>query len=70
MSAAPEGFDRGAPLNAVEPTARWMGISRGLCYKLARSGELPAIRIGGRLMIKTAPLLALVGSDAAGDADE
>lgn len=35
----------------VEAAAQALGIGRALAYSLARSGELPAIRLGRRLVI-------------------
>lgn len=40
----------------VEEAAHLLGISRGLAYELARSGKLPVIRLGRRLLI---PRIAL-----------
>ena len=36
---------------SVPEVAKMLGISRGLAYRLARSGKLPAIRFGHRLLI-------------------
>jgi hypothetical protein len=39
------------------PTAgRILGIGRGSAYEAARRGEIPAIRIGGRLVVPTVRL--------------
>lgn len=35
----------------VPEAARLLGISRGLAYELARSGQLPAVRFGHRILI-------------------
>ena len=40
----------------VEETAALLGISRGSAYEAVRRGELPAIRIGHRLLV---PVVAL-----------
>ncbi|MFC2071615.1 helix-turn-helix domain-containing protein [Chloroflexota bacterium] len=40
----------------VEEAASLLGISRGLAYKLASSGELPTIRLGRRLLVPIASL--------------
>jgi excisionase family DNA binding protein len=50
----------------VEQAARLLGISRGLAYSAARSGQLPTIRLGRRLLVPTARLLELVGADSNG----
>jgi excisionase family DNA binding protein len=39
-----------------------LGISRSLAYELSARGELPALRLGGRLVIPRAHLEALLGS--------
>jgi excisionase family DNA binding protein len=35
----------------VECAGRLLGISRGLAYDLVRRGEIPAIRLGRRLVV-------------------
>ena len=35
----------------IEEAAVLLGISRGLAYELASRGELPALRLGRRLVI-------------------
>lgn len=60
MARSPEVFDPAAPLNNCEATAAYLGVSRGLVYAQAREGGLPAMRIGSRLMIRTAALLAML----------
>ena len=60
MPKLAERFDPDAPLNSCEATAAYLGISRGLVYQEARSGGLPALRIGSRLMIKTAALAEML----------
>lgn len=41
---------------SIPQTARMLGISRGLAYELARSGQLPIVRLGKRLLV---PKMAL-----------
>ena len=41
---------------SVPEAAKMLGISRGLAYGLARSGKLPALRFGRRLLISRAAL--------------
>jgi len=41
---------------SVTETARKLGISRGLAYELARSGQLPVLRLGKRWLV---PKIAL-----------
>lgn len=35
----------------VEEAARFLGISRGLAYEMARCGKLPVVRFGRRLLV-------------------
>lgn len=35
----------------VEQAARYLGIGRNAAYEAARSGELPALRIGRRVLV-------------------
>lgn len=41
---------------SVTAAAKRLGISRGSAYKAVRSGELPAIRIGDRMLVPSAAL--------------
>lgn len=45
----------------VPEVAQMLGISRGAAYKAARSGELPAVRIGDRFVIPRSALEKLLG---------
>jgi excisionase family DNA binding protein len=36
---------------SVEEAARVLGVGRSLAYELARRGEIPAIRLGNRLVV-------------------
>lgn len=46
-----------APLTlTVEEAAQALGISRTLAYEAARTGELPTVRIGRRLLVPRAAL--------------
>ena len=46
----------------VEDAAALLGISRGLAYELVNRGELPALRLGRRLVVPTSALEELVAS--------
>lgn len=35
----------------IETAGRILGIGRGLAYRLARSGELPTLQLGRRLVV-------------------
>lgn len=39
------------PILTVEQTAQVLGISRGLAFAAARTGQLPTIRIGRRILV-------------------
>jgi excisionase family DNA binding protein len=40
----------------VEEAAQLLGISRGLAYEMARSGKLPVVRFGRRLIVSKGAL--------------
>lgn len=44
----------------IPKAGKIMGISRGLAYKLATSGELPTIRMGNRLLVSLVALERLL----------
>lgn len=54
---------RVTPTISVEYTGRLLGLSRPSAYKAARSGQIPVIRIGGRMVVPTAKVLAMLGLD-------
>lgn len=49
------------PTVTVPEAGRVLGISRGSAYEAARSGDLPTIRIGRRVLVPTALLLEMLG---------
>jgi len=51
----------------VEEAGRLLGISRNSAYEAARRGELPAIRIGKRLIVPRAALERLLGAPIDGE---
>ena len=51
---------RNRPTIRVEECAAIMGISRTSAYEAIRQGELPALRLGRRLLVPTARLLAML----------
>ena len=59
---------RRRPTLTVEEAAEVVGISRGAAYQAARTGEIPTLRIGRRILVPTARLLDLLGIGA--DADD
>ena len=50
------------PILTVEQTAQVLGISRGLAFAAVRTGEIPSIRIGRRILIPRDRLRALLSS--------
>jgi excisionase family DNA binding protein len=49
------------PTTRVEDAARVLGISRSAAYEGVRRGEIPAIRIGNRIVVPTAELWRMLG---------
>jgi excisionase family DNA binding protein len=47
----------------VPEAAELLGISRGVAYEAARSGELPAILLGRRLLVPRHALLSLLNAN-------
>lgn len=52
----------------VEQAAAALGIGRNQAYEAVRSGELPSIRIGRRILIPRAAFERLVNGDQTGRA--
>jgi excisionase family DNA binding protein len=46
----------------IDETARLLRISRGLAFAAARRGDIPAVRVGRRLLVPRARLLAWLGA--------
>lgn len=44
--------------------AKMLGVSRGTAYEMARTGQLPTIRAGRRLLVPLARLRAMLGLSA------
>ena len=49
----------------VDEAARMLRISRGAAYQAAKSGEIPAIQIGRRLLVPIAALERMLGNSTA-----
>ena len=45
---------------SVEETARLLGIGRNLCYDRVKTGEIPSLKIGRRLLVPKAALEKLL----------
>ncbi|MDX6287690.1 MAG: Helix-turn-helix domain [Frankiales bacterium] len=52
------------PILTVEQTAELLGISRGLAFAAVRTGEIPSVRIGRRILVPRDRLLLRVNSEA------
>lgn len=52
------------PTLSVSEASEVLGISRRSAYRAATRGDLPAIRIGRRLLVPTSRLLELLGVSA------
>lgn len=48
----------------VEEAAEVVGVGRGTAYDAARSGELPALHLGRRIVVPVASLVKLLGATA------
>ncbi|MEV0152064.1 helix-turn-helix domain-containing protein [Nonomuraea sp. NPDC050733] len=63
-SPTPAGAEPGPlqrPTMTVREAAAVLGIDRGAAYDAVRRGELPALRIGRKIIIPTAPVRAMLG---------
>lgn len=49
------------PTVMVPVAGRILGISRNAAYEAAKRGEIPTIRLGGRVLVPTAALLEMLG---------
>ena len=49
---------------SVTDAAKLLGISRAMAYECARTGELPTVRLGGRILVPRHRLLALLDGHA------
>jgi excisionase family DNA binding protein len=65
VTAMTEQYSEQSLVMTVEEAARLLGISRGLAYELVRRGDIPALRLGRRLVVPRHRLLALVESERA-----
>ena len=56
-----------SPVMTVEEAAVVLRLSRGTAYEAVRRGDIPTIRIGRRLLVPRARLMAML--EAAGDGE-
>lgn len=52
------------PTISIPAAGAIFGLSRAASYQAAQRGEIPTIRLGKRLLVPTAKLLALLGLDS------
>ena len=52
---------RGRHTCSIEDAAAALGVGRSTAYAAAREGSLPTLRLGRRLLVPTAKLLAMLG---------
>ncbi|MCB1970367.1 MAG: helix-turn-helix domain-containing protein [Geminicoccaceae bacterium] len=52
---------RQQPTLSVEFTGELLDISRASAYQGVKSGEIPSIRVGRRILVPTAALLTMLG---------
>lgn len=45
---------------SVEETAKLLGIGRNLCYDRVKTGEIPVIKVGKRLLVPRSALQKLL----------
>lgn len=56
-----DSSDKTEPLTiTVEEAGRRLGISRGLAYSLVRRGQIPAVRLGRRLVVPAGAVEAII----------
>ena len=49
----------------IQEAAHALGVSRGLAYEMARTGQLPVLRLGRRMVVPRAQLEAMLERGAA-----
>ena len=50
---------------SVEVAAKVFKLGKNACYRAVAAGDIPSIRIGGRICVPTAPLRKMLGIEAA-----
>jgi excisionase family DNA binding protein len=60
-ASRPKAADSQRRTVSVDEASRILGISRGSAYTLAKTGELPTIRLGNRVLVPKAALERLLG---------
>jgi len=52
---------------SIEETAKLLGIGRNLCYEKVKTGEIPVLKIGRRLLVPKAALEKLLNEPKSSD---
>ena len=52
---------------SVEEAAKLLGIGRNLCYEKVKTGEIPVLKIGRRLLVPKAALEKLLNEPKSSD---
>ena len=55
---------------SIEETAVVLGIGRNLAYELARTGQIPVIRLGRRVLVPRAQLKAMLEGAASEEPEQ
>jgi hypothetical protein len=50
---------------SVEVAGKAFGLGRNSAYEACRAGQIPNIRLGGKIAVPTAPLRKMLGIEAA-----
>ena len=62
-SKAAKGIEPNQRLTwSIEEAAQLLGVSRAVAYRYAEKGELPTLRLGGRLLVPRLALEKLVNN--------
>lgn len=56
------------PTVSVEEAGEIVGVGRSAAYEAARTGDIPTLKIGRRLLVPVARLRAMLGEDPTRDA--
>jgi hypothetical protein len=49
---------------SVETVGKIFGLGRNSTYAAVKSGQIPSIKIGGRIVVPTAPLRKMLGIES------
>jgi len=60
---------RGRATLSVEEMAAVVGVSRGVAYEAIRTGQIPSLRLGRRVLVPVPALLSLLGATTTEECD-